>query len=140
MKTRYAFKLVVPAVLLGMVMAVPSFAEDQSMPASQSMHQAGENVEQAGSDTAAAAKDAFHGTERATEDTAITAEVKTALARDRKVSSSGIHVTTTAGVVTLKGNVPSPQMAQQAEQLAGQANGVKRVNNELMVVSSASTD
>jgi len=104
------------------------------------MHQAGEKIEQAGSDTAAAAKDAYHGTERAVKDTAITAEVKTALARDKQVSSPGIHVTTTAGVVTLNGNVPSPEMAQHAAQVAEQTRGVRSVNNQLMVVSSASTD
>ncbi|MGA7870057.1 MAG: BON domain-containing protein, partial [Candidatus Binatus sp.] len=103
-------------------------------------HQAGEEVEQAGSDTAAAAKDAYHGTERAVKDTTITAEVKTALARDKNVGSSGIHVTTTAGIVTLKGNVPSPQMAEHAAQLAEQTNGVKSVNNQILVVSSVSTD
>jgi len=135
---KYAFKLIVPAVLFGMVLPVPSFAQDE--PASQSMHQAGEKIEQAGSYTAAAAKDAYHGTERAVKDTTITAEVKTALARDKQVSSPGIHVTTTAGVVTLNGNVPSPEMAQHAAQVAEQTRGVRSVNNQLMVVSSASTD
>jgi len=138
MKIRYSFKLIVPAILFGMVLSVPCFAQDA--PASQSMHQAGQEVEQDGSDSAAAAKDAYHGTARAIKDTTITAEVKTALARDRNVTSSAIHVTTTAGVVTLKGNVPSPEMAKHAAQLAEQTNGVKSVNNQLMVLSSASTD
>jgi len=136
MKIRCTFKLIVLAILFGMVLSVPAFAQDE--PASQSMHQAGQEVERGGSDTAA--KDAYHGTARAVEDTTITTEVKTALARDKNVSSSAIHVTTTAGVVTLKGNVPSPEMAEHAAQLAEQTNGVKGVNNQLMVVSSASTD
>jgi hyperosmotically inducible periplasmic protein len=138
MKVKYSLKPVVPAILLGMVLSIPAFAQDQ--PASQSMHQAGEKVERAGSDTAAAAKDAYHGTERAVKDTAITAEVKTALARDKNVSSSGIHVDTVAGVVTLKGSVPSPEMAQQAAQLAEQTEGVKSVNNQLLVITSANAD
>ncbi len=140
MKTEYSFKLIVPAILFSMVLSVPCFAQDNNAPASQQMHQAGEEVEQAGSETAAAAKDAYHGTERAVKDTTITAEVKTALARDKNVGSSGIHVTTTAGIVTLKGNVPSPQMAEHAAQLAEQTNGVKSVNNQILVVSSVSTD
>jgi hyperosmotically inducible protein len=123
-----------------MVLSVPAFAQDDNAPASQSMHQAGDKVEQVGSDTAAAAKDAYHGTERVIKDTTITAEVKTALVRDKNVSSSGIHVTTTAGVVTLKGNVSSPEMAQHAGQVAGQPEGVVRVHNRLMVVTSANTD
>jgi hyperosmotically inducible protein len=138
MKIKYSFKLIVPAILFGMVLSVPAFAQDE--PASQSMHQAGDKVEQVGSDTAGAAKDAYHGTERGIKDTTITAEVKTALARDKNVSSSGIHVTTTAGVVTLKGNVSSREMAQHAGQVAGQTNGVARVNNQLMVVTSANTN
>ena len=87
-----------------------------------------------------AAKDAYHGTKRAVKDTTITAEVKTALKQDKEVGSSEIHVSTTAGVVTLKGKVPSPDMAAHAAQVAEQSNGVKSVNNQLMVVSSASTD
>ena len=140
MKITYSFKLIVPAILFGMVLSVPAFAQDDNAPASQSMHQAGDKVEQVGSDTAAAAKDAYHGTERVIKDTTITAQVKTALVRDKNVSSSGIHVTTTAGVVTLKGNVSSPEMAQHAGQVAGQTTGVVRVDNQLMVVTSANTD
>lgn len=140
MKIKYSFKLIVPAILFGMVLSVPAFAQDGNATASQSMHQAGDKVEQVGSDTAGAAKDAYHGTERVIKDTTITAEVKTALARDKNVSSSGIHVTTTAGVVTLKGNVSSREMARHAGQVAGQTNGVARVNNQLMVVTSANTN
>jgi hyperosmotically inducible periplasmic protein len=137
---KYSFKLMVPAILFGMVLSVPAFAEDNNAPAGQQMNQAGDKVEQAGSDTAGAAKDAYHGTERVIKDTTITAEVKTALARDKNVSSSGIHVTTSAGVVTLKGNVSSPEMAKHAEQVAGQTNGVVRVRNKLTVATSANTD
>jgi hyperosmotically inducible periplasmic protein len=138
MKTRYAFNLIVPAFLFGMVLSVPSFAQDA--PASQDMHQAGKEMKQAGSDTAAAAEDAYHGTERAAKDTAITTEIKTALARDKNVASSGIHVDTIAGVVTLKGSVSSREVAQHAAQVAEQIDGVKSVNNQLMVSSSSNAD
>jgi hyperosmotically inducible protein len=137
MKTRYSFKLIVPSILFGMVLAAPSFAQQS---ASQDMNQAGQEMKQAGSYTAAAAKDAYHGTARAAKDTAITAEVKTALASNKSVRSSEIHVDTVAGVVTLKGSVPSPEIAGQAAQLAEQTNGVKSVNNQIMVISSASAD
>ena len=86
-----SLKTIVPAVLFGMALSVPSFAQDA--PASTDMHQAGQEMKQAGSDTAAAAKDTFHGTERATKDMAITAKVKTALMRDRNVGASGIQST-----------------------------------------------
>jgi len=138
MKIRHSLNLIVPAVLFGMVLSVPAFAQNE--PASRQMDQAGAKIEQAGSDTAAAAKDAYGGTERAVKDTAITAEVKTALARDGEVRSSLIHVDTIAGVVTLKGSVPSPEMARHAMQLAEQVSGVQSVNNHLMVITSANTD
>jgi len=140
MKSKYSFKLMVPAILFGMVLSVPAFAQDSNAPASQQMHEAGQNMEQAGSDTGAAAKDAYHGTVRAVKDTTITARIKTALARDKSVSASAIHVNTTAGVVTLKGNVPSPEMAERAAQLAAQTDGVKSVNNQLVVVSSSASN
>ena len=141
MKNRYSFKLIVPAILFGMVMAVPAFAQDSSAPApaSQDMHQAGQAVENAGSNTASAAKDAYHGTARAVKDTTITAEVKTALKRDQMVRAQSIHVNTIAGVVTLKGNVPSPEIAAHAAQVAAQSKGVQSVNNQLMVVSSSAS-
>jgi len=133
-----SLKTIVPAVLFGMALSVPAFAQDA--PASQDMNQAGQEMKQAGSDTAAAAKDTFQGTERATKDMAITAKVKTALMRDRNVGASGIHVDTIAGIVTLKGNVTSPERAQRAAELAQQADGVKGVNNQLVVVSSSASN
>jgi len=140
MDIKYSLKRVVPAIVAGFFLSVPAFAQNDSAPASQSMHQAGEKIEQAGSDTAAAAKDTYYGTERAVKDTTITAKVKTALERDRSVGGSGIHVDTVAGIVTLKGSVPSPEMAQHAAKLAEQTEGVKSVNNQLMVITSSATD
>ena len=137
MKTKCAFKLAVPAILFGLLLSAPSFAQET---AGQDMQQAGNEMKQAGSDTAMAAKDAFRGTARATKDTTITAEVKTKLASDKEVKASAIHVTTQAGVVTLYGDVPSPEMAQHAAQLAEQTSGVKSVDNKLMVISSSRMD
>ena len=98
-------------------------------------------MEQAGSDTAMAAKDAYHGTGacRQGHDDHRRGQDRVG-ARQGMSARSAIHVTTTAGVVTLKGNVRSPEMAQHAAQIAEQTNGVKSVNNQLMVLSSASTD
>jgi hyperosmotically inducible protein len=143
MKNKYSFKLIVPAILFGMVLSVPAFAQDAgapdpNAPASQQMHEAGQQMENAGSETGAAAKDAFHGTERAVKDTTITAAVKSALVRDKNVKASGIHVDTIAGVVTLKGHVASPEMAEHAAKVAEQTDGVRSVNNQLMVVNTSS--
>jgi len=152
MDTKYSFKLIVPAVLFGMVLSVPAFAqdsmapanasanapasEDANAPAGQQMRAAGQEMKGAGSDTAAAAKDTYHGSERAVKDTTITAEVKEALMKDSEIKASKIHVRTSGGVVTLKGNVPSPDMAARAGQIAQQKEGVKSVDNRLMVANS----
>lgn len=149
MSTRYSFKLIAPSVVLGMMLSVPAFAQgnpnagssNAPATASQDMDQAGREMEQAGSDTTAAAMDTYQGTKRAVKDVTITAEVKAALERDKSIPSArDIHVHTKAGVVTLNGSVPSPVAAQQAARLAEQTNGVRSVNNQLMVISSSRTD
>lgn len=164
MAKTYSFRLIVPAALFGMVLAVPAFAqdmapanannnnapasanaaapasEDMNAPAGQQMRAAGREMKDAGADTAAAAKDTYHGTTRAVKDTTITAEVKEALMQDSEIKSSKIHVKTAGGVVTLKGNVPSPDLAARAAQIAQQKEGVKSVDNRLMVANSARTD
>ncbi len=153
MATKYNFRLIVPAALFGMVLAMPAFAQemapananyngapastDPNAPASQQMRAAGRDMKGAGEDTAAAAKDTFHGTTRAVKDTTITAEVKEALMQDSEIKSSKIRVRTSAGIVTLKGNVASPDMAARAAQIAQQKEGVKSVDNRLMVANSA---
>jgi hypothetical protein len=147
MDTKYSFRLIVPAVLFGMVLSLPAFAQDSSAPATsnpnapagQQMREAGHEMENAGSDTVAAGTDTYHATKRAIKDTTITAEVKAALEKD-KLPASEIHVHTKAGVVTLKGNVPSPDMAARAGQIAQQKDGVKSVDNQLMVANSSRAD
>jgi hyperosmotically inducible periplasmic protein len=149
MKSGSRFKLIVPAAVFGIALSIPAFAQSNpngnnpNAPATagQDMRQAGREMKQAGADTAAAAVDTYQGTKRAVKDTTITAEVKASLERDKNIPRAGdIHVHTVAGVVTLNGNVPSPETAQHAAQLAEQTNGVRAVNNQLMVISSSRTD
>ncbi len=137
MKRKYAFKLAVPTVLLGLAMAMPAFAQNEST--HDAMHSAGANLKQAGSDTAAAAEDVYTGTKRAVKDTTITAKIKKALHDDPAIGASDIHVKTKTGVVTLQGQVSSREAAARAEDLAAHTEGVKRVNNQLMVSSAART-
>ena len=101
------------------------------------MNAAGQSMKQAGSDTAGAAGDAYHGVVTAIRDTDITAKVKTALHEDRATEHSDIHVTTSAGIVTLRGSVATSGVAVRAVQVAEAAKGVKQVNNELKVSDAA---
>ena len=128
------FKKIAPVLVLGMGIALPAMAQNDNVPASRSMHNAGEKIEQAGSDVAASAKDAYHGTKRAVKDTAITAKVKRAIHDDKRIVDSDIDVDTTAGIVTLHGKVPSRLIAERAENLAMQTEGVRSVHNQLTVV------
>ena len=118
----------VPALALGIGLAIPAFAEDTSppVPASTSMHQAGE-------DTKGAAKNAYNGTVTAAEDTTITTKVKAAFATGKDIKSGDIHVTTTAGIVTLGGQVQNSDMAARAVAIARNTDGVRGVTNDLQV-------
>src|ERR1700736_838783 len=98
MKRKTKISAMVPAMVLGIGLVIPALAENTSVnsgvPAGTSMHRAGEDAE-------GAVKNTYHGTVTALDDTRITTEVKTALATAKDLRSGQIHVTTTAGVVTL---------------------------------------
>jgi len=137
MNRKYSYKLALPTALLGLAMAMPAFAQDEST--HDAMHSAGANIKQAGSDTAAAAEDTYIGAKREVKDITITAKVKKALHDDPATGGSDIHVNTKTGVVTLTGQVSSRDAAARANDLAAQTEGVKRVDNQLMVSSAART-
>jgi hyperosmotically inducible periplasmic protein len=125
-------KAIVPAAVLAIAFAVPAFAQS----AGESMHEAGQEMESAGTETWHAAENAGKGTVTAVHDTTITAKVKESLLKDEATKDQDIHVSTTAGVVTLKGNVSSSATATRAQQLTEGTKGVKSVNNELAVSGS----
>jgi hyperosmotically inducible protein len=133
-------KLLMSAAIFGLAFAVPAFAQTGSPSASQSMHQAGQEMKEAGSDTWNAAKDVGEGTKTAVHDTTITAKVKNALHGDQMTKDQKIHVSTTAGVVTLKGKVATVGALARAQQIAQGTKGVKSVNNQLAVAASSSSD
>ena len=133
-------KMAMPTALLGLALAVPAFAQSASPSASDSMNQAGQEMKQAGSDMGAAAKDAGTGAVTAVRDTKITAKVKAALHLDDATKGQRIKVSTSAGVVTLKGEVASKDVAARAEQIAQGTEGVKSVDNEIAVSNSASSN
>jgi hyperosmotically inducible periplasmic protein len=138
MKNVFGLKIIVPGLVLGIALAAPVFAQEDNVPASQSMNQAGASAEDAASDTGQAIKHAYHGTVTALSDTAITAKVKTALHEDKVTSGSDIHVETVAGVVMLQGTASSAEAIATAQQLAQQTSGVRQVNNELTMAPTAS--
>jgi hyperosmotically inducible periplasmic protein len=98
---------------------------------------ASQSMERAGSDVENAAKNAYHGTATAVKDSDLTAKVKLALHDDSLTKGSSIHVSTVAGVVTLRGTVASSDVSSRAEKLTRDTSGVKDVHNRLHVANSA---
>jgi hyperosmotically inducible periplasmic protein len=151
MKYRLALAFAAPVAALAIIAAAPAFAQmsnpsasrQMNKPlnnpsASQSMRAAGESAESAGSNSAQAIEHGYHGAKTAAKDTAITAKVKMALKENRLLRHDEIHVSTSAGVVTLKGKVPSQAAATRAETVAKEATGVRQVRNQLLVMNNIS--
>jgi hyperosmotically inducible protein len=97
------------------------------------MGEAGHSAKEAGVNTGHAVVHAYQGTATALSDAAITAKVKTALHDDKIAKTGDIHVTTVAGVVTLRGAAPSAEVAGRAKRVTQRTSGVKAVNNELHI-------
>ena len=67
------------------------------------------------------------------DDSTITTEVKTKLLAEGILKGLAISVTTFEGVVTLTGAVQNTDQKSKATQVAQTVNGVKKVNNELII-------
>lgn len=68
-----------------------------------------------------------------TDDTWITTKVQSEYFLDEEVKKGDVEVNSQGGVVTLTGEVPSPEAKQRAETIARQVDGVTEVENELSV-------
>jgi osmotically-inducible protein OsmY len=70
-----------------------------------------------------------------TQNAALTAKVKTALAADVGLRTLNINVDSSGNTVTLKGAVDSAETRRRAEEVARKVDGVATVRNELTVRS-----
>jgi len=91
--------------------------------------------EQTKQDVRSAFQGAAYAAKETSQDAALTAKVKTALALSRRVPSSKIDVDSMSGVVTLRGDVPSEDARTQAESIVKEVPGVQEVHNHLFVTS-----
>jgi len=71
------------------------------------------------------------------DDAMLTAKVKTQMAADGRVSPTRVNVDTLSGDVTLKGEVPTQEEKDAAEQVARKVEGVRSVNNQIIVNPTA---
>ena len=67
------------------------------------------------------------------DDVTVTAKLKTALLQAPDVKGTDVNVDTVNGKVTLKGAVETQAQADRAVQIARAAEGVREVDNQLMV-------
>ena len=74
---------------------------------------------------------------RAVDDSAITLKVKSKLAADSQTSAIKIGVETKDAVVTLSGTVPTAREKDEADKIAKNTDGVKRVVNDITVNSDS---
>jgi hyperosmotically inducible protein len=126
------------ALAVALFASAPAFCQETTTPSGE-MHAAGSDAKGAASKTADAATHAYRGVKESVKDAAVTAKVKTALHNNKVVGNSDVHVSTNGGVVTLRGEVPNREAAATAEQIAQETSGVKRVNNELTVMSASTS-
>ncbi len=101
--------------------------------AKQSAAETKQEAKQAMNDAEMSASRAAENTAQATTDMAITAKVNAALAVDDKLKATQINVDTREGQVTLTGQAPDAASRERATTLASAIDGVKQVNNELVV-------
>ena len=91
------------------------------------------DAQQAMNDAEMKASRAADTTAQVTTDMAITAKVNAALAVDDQLKATQINVDTREGQVTLTGQAPDSQSRERATTLVSAVDGVKQVNNQLVV-------
>ena len=91
--------------------------------------------DQARQDMRTAFQGVAYAAKETSQDAALTAKVKTALALSRRVPWSKIDVDSKDGVVTLRGDVPSDDARTQAESIAKDVPGVQGVQNHLYIAA-----
>lgn len=77
--------------------------------------------------------DADRNVGKAIDDATITAKVKAVLLQASEITGTDVNVDTVKGTVTLKGAVETQMQGDRAVQIARAAEGVREVNNQLMV-------
>ncbi|HEU0260016.1 MAG TPA: BON domain-containing protein [Burkholderiales bacterium] len=88
--------------------------------------------------SACASSETKRSTGEFTDDAALTAKVKSAIATDVGARTAGaINIETYRGVVQLTGFVSAPEQAQRAEAAAKKVEGVRSVKNDVRIKPSS---
>lgn len=132
------------ALALAAALAACGKHNDDELTAGQRLDGAVADAKQAARDTKRDAQQAVNDAEmsatraadaaaKVSTDMAITAKVNAALAVDDKLHATQINVDTHDGQVTLSGKAPDAKSRERATTLASAVDGVKQVNNQLIV-------
>ncbi|GAB4507203.1 MAG: hypothetical protein Tsb0026_01770 [Sulfuricaulis sp.] len=133
MKTTLSSRLIwIPAVILSIGLAT-GCDRKTSTESGGIAERAGERIDQSTTDMKRQGENVGDKISDAT----ITAKVKTAIVAKPGLNAMQIDVDTVNGVVTLKGTVDSPQLLENATQVAQTVEGVKAVNNQLTVKAAS---
>ena len=113
--------------------ASPMSRADQPKPSAMPKDDTATPAQSAKSDV----KDAADNVKNAVSDATITASVNAKLAGDKELSALRINVDTVDGRVALRGSAPSPSARDRATQVASSVDGVRSVENQLVVASKS---
>lgn len=122
---------------LSLVLTACNSSSDSALKkqASQTWDSAAKTVEMAGKDTGNAISSGAKNTGEYIDDSSITADVKGKLLGTKGISSNSVSVKTVNGVVYLSGFVKSADQIDKITQVASQVNGVKSVQNGLVLAN-----
>lgn len=116
------------AVVLGTLLTAGNALAEETL---------GQKVQQAATTTGAKIDSSLQKASGYMDDSTVTAKVKSALMDDKGIESGDISVSTTKGVVTLTGFVPSQAVASQAVAVATKTEGVQSVSDKLQIKDNA---
>ncbi|MCW2256391.1 hyperosmotically inducible protein [Providencia alcalifaciens] len=103
--------------------------------ASQTWDSAAKTVDIAGKDTSEAISSGVKSTDNYVDDSSITAQIKSKLLATSGIDSNSVSVKTVKGVVYLSGFAKSDSQIDKVVQVVSAVNGVKSVQNGLVVAN-----
>ena len=130
-----ALSIFAGAALLGLWMTAPVVVHGQESAAREEMQATGSNAKNG--ELGQSAKHLYRASRDEAGDAAMTTKIKTALLSDKATRTFSIHVKSNQGLITLTGQVDSPQTAARAQDITSKVSGVQSVKNELTWPTSA---
>lgn len=121
------------ALAVATALTACSRQRDDETTAGQRLDGAIAGAKESAQDAQMSASHAAEKTAQISGDMTITAKVNAALVADDQLKATQINVDTREGQVTLTGQAPDAQSRERAATLASAVDGVKQVNNQLVV-------